>query len=76
MAIKKQLAAYYDKQGLTGKHRRKAMQWDMRQVRKETARKCERSRFTSVAVLFDLHWGSMPNPKPLYWAHRDMATGR
>lgn len=33
MTIKKQLAAYYDKQGLTGKHRRKAMQYDMKAVR-------------------------------------------
>lgn len=33
MSIKKQLAAYYDKQGLTGKHRRKAMQYDMKAVR-------------------------------------------
>lgn len=32
MSIKKQLAAYYDKQGLTGKHRRKAMQYDMKAV--------------------------------------------
>ena len=30
MSIKKQLAKFYDKQGLTGKHRRKAMQWDMK----------------------------------------------
>ena len=33
MSIKKQLAAYYAKQGLTGKHRRKAMQYDMKAVR-------------------------------------------
>ena len=33
MTIKKQLAAFYDKQGLTGKHRRKAMQYDMKAVR-------------------------------------------
>ena len=76
MSIKKQLAAYYDKQGLTGKHRRKAMQWDMRQVRKEKARKMASTRWVSVNVLFDLHWGSMPNPKPLYWAHRTIASGR
>lgn len=34
MSIKKQLSAYYAKQGLTGKHRRKAMQYDMKAVRK------------------------------------------
>lgn len=33
MSIKKQLSAYYDKQGLTGKHRRKAMQYDMKAVK-------------------------------------------
>lgn len=33
MSIKRQLAAYYDKQGLTGKHRRKAMQYDMKAAR-------------------------------------------
>lgn len=33
MSIKKQLSAFYDKQGLTGKHRRKAMQYDMKAVR-------------------------------------------
>lgn len=33
MSIKKQLSAYYDKQGLTGKHRRKAMQYDMKAAR-------------------------------------------
>lgn len=32
MSIKKQLAAFYAKQGLTGKHRRKAMQYDMKAV--------------------------------------------
>lgn len=36
MSIKKQLSAYYAAQGLTGKHRRKAMQYDMKAVRKNT----------------------------------------
>lgn len=34
MTIKQQLNKFYDKQGLTGKHRRKAMQYDMKAVRK------------------------------------------
>ena len=76
MSIKKQLAAYYDKQGLTGKRRRKAMQWDMRQVRKEKARKMASTRWVSVNVLFDLHWGSMPNQTLYYWAKRSLCTGR
>lgn len=75
MSIKKQLAAYYDKQGLTGKHRRKATQWDMRQVRKEKARQATRY-VDSATVLFQLHWGSMPNPTMYYWAKRNNATGR
>lgn len=32
MTIKKRLAKFYDKQGLTGRHRRKAMQYDMKAV--------------------------------------------
>jgi len=38
MSIKKQLSAYYDKQGLTGKHHRKAMQYDMKAVRANVRR--------------------------------------
>lgn len=75
MAIKKQLSAYYDKQGLTGKHRRKAMQWDMRQVRKEKARKLQLYG-VAPSDLFGLHWGSMPRPTLYYWAKRLDATGR
>jgi len=33
MSVKKQLRAFYVKQGLTGKHFRKAMQHDMKAVR-------------------------------------------
>lgn len=35
MGVKQQLAAYYDLQGLTGKHRRKAVQYDRRSLRKQ-----------------------------------------
>lgn len=34
MSIKQQLSEFYDEQGLTGKHRRKAMQWDMKAARR------------------------------------------
>jgi hypothetical protein len=34
MSAKKQLSAFYTAQGLTGKHRRKAMQYDLKQVKK------------------------------------------
>lgn len=74
MSIKKQLSAYYDKQGLTGKHRRKAMQWDMRQVRKEKARKFSLYGTTPYSI-FGLYWGSMPNPTLYYWAKRDLCMG-
>lgn len=38
MTIKQQLNKFYDKQGLTGKHRRKAMQYDMKAVRANVLR--------------------------------------
>lgn len=79
MSIKKQLQKYYAKQGLTGKHLRKAIQWDMKAVSAETKRKVVaglRVKGWKPTVLMDLHWGSMPQPKLQYWAHRDVCTGR
>lgn len=34
MSIKKQVQAFYAKQGLQGKHLRKAIQWDLRRIRR------------------------------------------
>ena len=36
--VKAQLRAFYDKQGLTGKHRRKAMQYDMKAAQRNSFR--------------------------------------
>lgn len=36
MSAKKQLQAFYAAQGLTGKHRRAAMRYDMRQIKKHS----------------------------------------
>lgn len=79
MTIKQQLAVVYDKQGLTGKHRRKAQQWDMRQVRKEVARRngllnsiYQLAKPPLPDCLMSLHWGSMTEPHQHYWAKRDL----
>lgn len=65
MTIKKQLAAYYDKQGLTGKHRRKAMQYDMKAVR-ENVSPC----VTAPTSLFHaFSWRNTPQGGA-YWAAR------
>lgn len=37
MSIRKRLSEFYVAQGLTGKHLRKALQWDMRAVRANIA---------------------------------------
>lgn len=34
--VKAQLRAFYDKQGLTGKHRRKAMHYDMKAAKRNS----------------------------------------
>lgn len=34
LTVKNQLRAFYARQGLTGKHLRKAIQWDMKAVRR------------------------------------------
>lgn len=68
MSIKKQLQKFYARQGLTGKHLRKAIQWDMKAV---TA--ASKGRQHPVNTLMDLHWGSMPGTTPLYWAYRYMS---
>lgn len=79
MSIKKQLQKYYAKQGLTGKHLRKAIQWDMKAVSAEVKRKSADVRLGKgwkPTCLMDLYWAAMPSPKLYYWAHRDCGTGR
>lgn len=68
MSIKKQLSAYYDKQGLTGKHRRKAMQWDRKALR--TVRP-----FSTEDSLMSYPWKRIPPHKPHYWVRRYLGTG-
>jgi hypothetical protein len=70
VSIKKELRAYYAKQGLTGKHLRKALQWDMKAV--TAAYRKERWK---PVCLMDLHWSAMPSTRALYWAYRHLQTG-
>lgn len=74
MSVKQQLSAFYVEQGLTGKHLRKAMQWDMRQVRKEIQRKRQGWAGPNFVPhsLMDLSWRSMASTCRFYWVHRDM----
>jgi hypothetical protein len=66
MSAKKQLSAFYAAQGLTGKHRRKAMQHDMRAVRRNAD--CYNIAGWTLGFLFMfLH---TPEGGP-YWYARD-----
>lgn len=68
MSIKKQLAAYYGKQGLTGKHRRKAMQYDMKAVRANAiAHRGHARRLHSLGGAFIFNHSPEGNT---YWARR------
>jgi hypothetical protein len=68
--IKKELQAYYAKQGLTGKHLRKALQYDMKAVRREGRRPY---RVTSLCHAFD--WIATPQGVD-YWHNRWMGNGQ
>lgn len=70
MSIKQELRAYYAKQGLTGKHLRKALQWDMKAVARNKA-PFNRGRSLSSAFV----WIKSPQGH-LYWMHRDHCTGK
>lgn len=74
MGVKKELQAYYAKQGLTGKHLRKAIQYDMKAVK--AAAKAQ--RLHAVPDLMAFHWGRTPQSKAryLYWAQRNACTGK
>lgn len=67
--VKAQLRAFYAAQGLTGKHRRKAMQHDMKQVKKLR----ESPNDVSLICLFT--WGSSPQ-EVFYWHARHTAQTR
>jgi hypothetical protein len=66
MSAKKQLSAFYAAQGLTGKHRRKAMQCDMRAVRRN-ATCCNIDGWTLGFLFMFRH---TPEGGP-YWYARD-----
>lgn len=77
MSVKSELRAFYAKQGLTGQHLRKAIQWDMKQVAKEVQHK--RLSWAGPSwqptSLMDCGWSRMARPlgaSPHYWAHRYM----
>lgn len=70
MSIKQELRAYYAKQGLTGKHLRKALQWDMKAVSRN---KAPWNRGLSLSSAFV--WGESP-PGHLYWMNRRYCTGK
>lgn len=65
--VKAQLRAFYEKQGLTGKHRRKAMQYDMKAVRANSDVFSAPCR-TPLSHLF--LWDQTPQGW-LYWHVRD-----
>lgn len=67
--IKKELQAYYAKQELTGKHLRKALQYDMKAVRLEGT---SSHRVTSLVYAFV--WCVTPQGLN-YWNNRWMASG-
>lgn len=70
MSIKQELRRYYAKQGLTGKHLRKALQWDMKVVEK-----AKREQRQPASTLMHLYWRVMTQPRAYYWAHRAACTG-
>jgi hypothetical protein len=62
MSIKKQLQKFYAKQGLQGKHLRKAIQWDMKAVKRN--RTCSGAGLVGAFV-----WSESPECAP-YWSAR------
>lgn len=70
MSIKNQLRAYYANQGLTGEHLRKALAYDLRQVRKGPILDTTKSYLSGR-----LHWGATPQGYN-YWLYRACGTGK
>jgi hypothetical protein len=79
MTVKQQLQAYYAKQGLTGKHLRKALQWDMKAVsrnKKASHYPPEWERDPRRAGLIHAFgWSSTPEGIG-YWVQRSLSTGK
>lgn len=61
--VKAQLRTFYAAQGLTGNHRRKAMQYDLKQIKKLR----ERDADWSIICLFDWHHSPQGH---CYWRDR------
>lgn len=61
--IKKQLQKFYAEQGLQGKHLRKAIQWDMKAVKRNRSHSGK-----SLASAFE--WGDSPEGIA-YWSARN-----
>lgn len=70
MTIKKQLRAFYADQGLTGKHLRKALRYDMKAVRRHVATQ-QRPPCNNLQNAFG--WGRTPEGAE-YWAHREIGV--
>lgn len=72
MSIKQQLSKFYDKQGLTGKHRRKAMQWDMKAARhNDNSVACNGARGYATYLMAAFVWANTPEGVD-YWSARNI----
>lgn len=70
MSIKQQLRKYYNAQGLTGEHLRKALSFDLRQVRKGPVLNIGSQQLSSR-----LNWDGTPQGYA-YWLERACGTGK
>lgn len=61
--VKAQLREFYAAQGLQGKHRRKAMQYDLKQVKKL------RQAFGDWEIIALFNWNNSPQGR-VYWRDR------
>ena len=66
MNCKQQLQAFYAKQGLTGKHRRQAMRYDMRAIRRATGSDWDIGRWDIGGSIL---WSLTPQGHA-YWSAR------
>ena len=71
MSIKKQLQEFYAKQGLEGKHLRKAIQWDMKAARRnDFDPACSGSRGYASSLGASFSWARSPEGSR-YWGPRN-----
>lgn len=73
MSIKQELRKYYAKQGLTGKHLRKALQWDMKAVTRNKRTNVNPPRGPGLLKAFG--WHGTPEGSD-YWCQRSLGTGK